>query len=270
MKISLSLLPVVFLAGLLAVSTQAQAAAPFESAVKSGEVRIGATYVPAAIPPGGKVKTQERLDEQISENLAGRLGAKAKLVQVEAGQVEALLQAGTIDIALLSLPTGQSRPSSFVTTGYHSYPKAVIRSDTHIKNVAALKNAKACVVQVAHGASQAALLAGANLMPFEVPSDALVAVREGRCDLGFIDNTMWQALMKFPEWSKFSATLEMKDQATELYLVAKQDQPANIRFLEKVAKEWRRQGIWQKWTGQWATDVAFDVYMDQEVPDCHG
>lgn len=270
MKISFPLFPALVLASAFAVFGQVQAAAPFEMAVKLGEVRIGVVYVPPEIPPGGKVKAHERLDEQISEDLAGRLGAKAKLVQVEAEQVDALLQAGTIDMALLSLPPRQGGHAGFVATGYRSYPKAVIRSDTRIRNISALKGANACVVNVAYGARQGALLAGASLKFFESPSDALVAVREGRCDLGFIDSTVWQAFMKFPEWRKFSATLDMKDQATELYLVTRQDQPVDIRFLEKTAKAWQQQRAWQKWAKQWATDVAFDVYMDQEVPDCHG
>ncbi|CFD97959.1 substrate-binding protein [Bordetella pertussis] len=33
---------------------------------------------------------------------------------------------------------------------------------------------------------------------------------------------------------------------------------------------WHREGAWTAMTAKWARDVAFDVYLDQEVPDCHG
>ncbi|WZB60611.1 hypothetical protein WJ970_22260 [Achromobacter xylosoxidans] len=42
---------------------------------------------------------------------------------------------------------------------------------------------------------------------YRVPSDALVAVREGDCDVGLIDDALWEPLMRFPEWKKFSSTL---------------------------------------------------------------
>ncbi|MGO1766047.1 MAG: ABC transporter substrate-binding protein, partial [Advenella sp.] len=35
-------------------------------------------------------------------------------------------------------------------------------------------------------------------------------------------------------------------------------------------QQWDSAGQWASFSKQWATDVAFDVYLDQEVPDCHG
>ena len=41
-------------------------------------------------------------------------------------------------------------------------------------------------------------------------------------------------------------------------------------WLGQEMRAWDRAGAWKAMTAKWARDVAFDVYLDQEVPDCHG
>ena len=45
---------------------------------------------------------------------------------------------------------------------------------------------------------------------------------------------------------------------------------ATQAWLDARMREWARAGAWKALPAKWARDVAFDVYLDQEVADCHG
>jgi polar amino acid transport system substrate-binding protein len=40
-------------------------------------------------------------------------------------------------------------------------------------------------------------------------------------------------------------------------------------WLKKEMRVWKAQSVWKTFGDKWARDVAFDVYLDQEVPDCY-
>ena len=105
---------------------------------------------------------------------------------------------------------------------------------------------------------------------YRVPSDALVAVREGDCDVGLIDDALWEPLMRFPEWKKFSSTLAAEGMRAERAWLVSAAAPADRAWLAAEMRAWDRAGAWKALAAKWARDVAFDVYLDQEVPDCHG
>ncbi|MPT41798.1 MAG: transporter substrate-binding domain-containing protein, partial [Achromobacter sp.] len=111
---------------------------------------------------------------------------------------------------------------------------------------------------------------GAVVRTYRVPSDALVAVREGSCDIGLVDDAVWEPLMRFPEWKKFSSTLSADGDRHERVWLLRADDSASRGWLDQQMRDWNRAGAWKAMTVKWARDVAFDVYLDQEVPDCHG
>ena len=111
---------------------------------------------------------------------------------------------------------------------------------------------------------------GAEVRTYRVPSDALVAVREGDCDVGLIDDALWEPLMRFPEWKKFSSTLAAEGMRAERAWLVSAAAPADRAWLAAEMRAWDRAGAWKALAAKWARDVAFDVYLDQEVPDCHG
>ncbi|MCJ9708892.1 ABC transporter substrate-binding protein, partial [Bordetella hinzii] len=78
---------------------------------------------------------------------------------------------------------------------------------------------------------------------------------------------VWNALMRFPEWRKFSSTLPPEGRRAELGWLAPAPEAA---WLQSEMRTWQANGSWNAMTAKWARDVAFDVYLDQEVPDCHG
>ncbi len=243
----------------------------FPQAVSQGALRVAVVHVTPAAAPGAKVRTEDRLDTPAVKALAAALNLPAQLVQLAPDQAARALADGSVDLALYSLPADAANWSGMtsVPTSYRTYPKAVIRSDTQIRSRADLAGRTVCIARTAAHAAVAATQAGATLLPFAHPSDALVAVREGKCDLGLIDQTVWQPLMHYPEWKKFSATLELADAPRTLTWLVPAEKAREAQWLQARMQQWDKAGQWTAFSKKWATDVAFDVYLDQEVPDCH-
>ena len=251
---------------------QAHAADVFSQAVARGSLRVAVMHVTPPAAPGAKVRTADRLDTPAITTLAKTLNLPVQMLQLAPAEAAKALADGSIDLALYSLPaaTADWPGVTRVPTSYRTYPKAVIRTDTDIRSPADLKGRSVCLAGTAEHAAVAATEAGAVLMSFAVPSDALVAVREGRCDLGLIDQTVWEPLMHYPEWKKFSATVELADHPRTLTWLVASDQARQSHWLRATMQQWDSAGQWTAFSKKWATDVAFDVYLDQEVPDCHG
>lgn len=284
-----------------AASTAAQSSGVFTDARARGVLVVGVPYLAAAPVAGAKIRTPERLDAVMAQRLGQQLGLPVKIVQIDAGQRTSALVTGDVDVLIadrVAEPRSSARarqghpvgdalsqdehvvpPASIwsenkgvfaVSTGYAARPKAIIRSDTRLRNWRDVKGQTVCMANAAFQAQALATEWGATLHPYRVPSDALVAVREGDCDIGLIDDTAWAALMAFPEWKKFSATLDGAGPRLERVWLTASGDPATHAWLVGAMAQWRRDGVVQTMVDKWARDVAFDVYLDQEVPDCHG
>lgn len=261
---------------------------------------VGIPYLAPEAIAGAKIRTPERLDTVMAERLGEQLGLPVKLVQIDPAQQANALTTGQVDLLIGDHIAGQSTPGltthnmpvpagenvthrtdqsvpaqadqhiAAIPTGYAARPKAIIRSDTTLQH---WKDAKGLTVCMSTAAFQAQALAqhwGTIVRTYRVPSDALVAVREGNCDIGLIDDVTWAPLMKFPEWKKFSSSLpENGPRAERVWLIPDHD-VATKTWLTDTMKQWRRQGTINTMIEKWARGVAFDVYLDQEVPDCHG
>ena len=254
-----------------AATTAEDGAGLFAQATARGTLRVAVVHVTPAAAPGAKVRTEDRLDAPAVKALAAALNVPSELVELAPADAAKALAEGRVDLALYSLPADAAGWSGATTvpTSYRTYPKAVIRSDTQIRSRADLAGRTVCIARSATQAAAEASRAGATLLSFVYPSDALVAVREGKCDLGLIDQTVWQPLMHYPEWKKFSATLELADAPRTLTWLVPSDKAQEAQWLKVRMQQWDEAGQWAAFSKKWATDVAFDVYLDQEVPDCH-
>ncbi|OZI44857.1 ABC transporter substrate-binding protein [Bordetella genomosp. 5] len=247
---------------------------PWQAARARGELRVGVAYVTPVPAAGAKIRTAERLDGPVATRLGERLGLPVQWVQVDPAAAAQALAQGRVDVVLVSRPAqaqgkaaGTDAAASWVAAGYAPRPKAVIRSDTPLRQWEDVRGKIVCMTSAATAAQRLAGQHGATLQIHKVPSDALVAVREGSCDVGVLDDTVWAPLMAYPEWRKFSATLTAAGPRQELGWYAP---PAQAAWLKGEMQRWTRDGAWKAMTDKWARDVAFDVYLDQEVPDCHG
>ncbi|AKQ55476.1 ABC transporter substrate binding protein [Bordetella hinzii] len=262
-----ALLPSLLLALAALCGTAAQAQEAFAQARARGELRVGVPALAPAPVAGAKLRTPEGLEQPAAARLAERLGLPLVLVEVPAAQAQAALAEGRADVVLAERADGTAPEQGWVGSRYTVQPKAVIRSDTPMRNWSQAAGKRVCMARANTRAQALARAHDAVVQPYRVPSDALVAVREGQCDIALIDDGVWNALMRFPEWRKFSSTLPPEGRRAELGWLA----PApEADWLQSEMRTWQANGSWNAMTAKWARDVAFDVYLDQEVPDCHG
>ncbi|WP_313621801.1 transporter substrate-binding domain-containing protein [Achromobacter sp.] len=242
----------------------------FPAARARGELVVGVPYLAPPPAAGAKIRTPEGLDAAMTEKLGASLNLPVRLVQLPVAQAATALASGQVDLVLADSPQSQPDTVAMQATGYAARPKAVIRSDTRLRKPADVRGRTVCMAEAATQAKALAEGWGAAVRTYRVPSDALVAVREGTCDIGLVDDAVWEPLVRFPEWKKFSSTLAADGARQErVWLVAASDQ-ASRTWLDQEMRAWDRAGAWKAMTSKWARDVAFDVYLDQEVPDCHG
>ncbi|WP_260986276.1 transporter substrate-binding domain-containing protein [Bordetella genomosp. 13] len=263
------------MASAAAAYSPAFATAPFPHARARGSLIVGVPYLAPPPAAGAKIRTPDGVDAPIAERLGQMLGLPVTLRQVDVGKAASLLASGEIDAVLASQVEGQSAAGAQapgmarVPTGYVTRPQAVIRGDTTMRRWQDVKGHSVCMAAAAVQAQELARHWGATVRTYRVPSDALVATREGECDVAVIDDAVWAPLMRYPEWKKFSSTLAPDGpRAERVWLVAPQGGQAEL--LADAMRDWRRNGAWKAMADKWARDVAFDVYLDQEVPDCHG
>ena len=247
---------------------------PFAAARARGELVIGLPYVAPPPVAGAKIRTPDGLDVAAAEKLAQSLGLQFSLRQLTAEEAGPALASGQVDLVLgerAGVEAAAAVPGAQLAwqgTGYAVRPKAVIRSDTRMRSGADTRGRRVCMAQAAT-AAQAQRAPGAEVRTYRVPSDALVAVREGDCDVGLIDDALWEPLMRFPEWKKFSSTLAAEGMRAERAWLVSAAAPADRAWLAAEMRAWDRAGAWKalaaKWRATWPS-----TYLDQEVPDCHG
>ena len=155
-----------------------------------------------------------------------------------------------------------------VPTGYSAGPMAIMRTDTSIKSWAQLKGRVVCVSEDSRHAGFAASEYGAIEQRYRAPADSLLAMRIGECDAAVHDSRMLEELIKLPEWKKFSARLPTGPRRS-LALVAPRGDAESARFLKQVIEEWRASKYFSQVLTKSVRNIAFEVYLDQNVPDCH-
>lgn len=225
-RLCLAALLAVALPALPGAAAQPGAAAdPLAAACARGVLVVGVPFLADAPLAGAKVRTPERLDGVAAERLARQLGLPLQLRRLAAGDAAAQLASGAVDLVLADRRDGaplaaQAPGMAVVGTGYATAPKAVIRGDTALRRWQDVAGRSVCMADAAQGAQALAQRHGATVRTYRAPSDALVAVREGACDLALIDDAVWAPLMKFPEWKKFSATLAPQGPRAELVWLA--------------------------------------------------
>jgi polar amino acid transport system substrate-binding protein len=173
-------------------------------------------------------------------------------------------------VVLASMPPGTAVPPAFieVPTGYRATPMAIMRSDTDIKSWDQLSGRTICVSEGGRYAGVIAKRYGAFEKVYRAPADSLLALRTGRCDAAVHDDDMLNELLKLPEWKKFSATLKADQIAGLSFLVPASDD-ATASAVKTMTKEWQAKGYLATLRRERVRDIAFEVYLDQVIPDCH-
>ncbi|MDB5762034.1 MAG: transporter substrate-binding protein [Herminiimonas sp.] len=235
-----------------------------------GKFVAAMSAVAAPYSAGAKFRTSESMDAALAEEVAKRLSVTLTTVPAGSANRLKLLSAGKADIAMA--PITDSDPSYrsvvVVPTGYSFGPMAIMRSDTDIKTWEQLKGRKVCVAEDGPFAGTIGARYGAIEQRFKAPADSLLALRTGICDAAVHDSTMLEELLKLPEWKKFSARLPTGPRTSSGFLVSSGD-PGTAQFLKRLTAEWQKTGYLGQLVTKRARSIAFEVYLDQNVPDCH-
>ncbi|MDS1141356.1 transporter substrate-binding domain-containing protein [Pusillimonas sp. SM2304] len=236
----------------------------------AGTLQVGMAYVVPPFVDGAKVRTPEAIDTALAEALAGKLGLALQAVPARPAGKDILLGKDKPRATLAVLPDTQSLPASMVAvpTGYAAAPMAIMRTDTDIKSWEQLKGRTVCLSEGGRHVGTLSARYGAQEMVFRAPADALLALRIGECDAAVHDDVMLKALLKLPEWKKFSARLTQAE-AAPLVFLASADDTALVGALKQLAKEWKARRHLAALTASRVNDIAFEVYLDQVVADCH-
>lgn len=226
-------------------------------------VVVGIPVVPAETAPGAKVRTPVRMEALAGAAVAG----PAHLSPVSAADAAVQLQTKALDAWIGVLPGDQALPSSIRATPlrWSASPMAIMRTDTDIHGWKALRGRTVCLVRDGRYVGELAARFDAREQLYPSSTDALLALRTGQCDLTVQDEAFLRQLLKFPEWKKFSASLTPYRYANLVRLTPRDQSREKEAALRKATEPASLQALAE----QQARDIAFEVYLDQDVPDCH-
>ncbi|MGA0585001.1 MAG: ABC transporter substrate-binding protein [Castellaniella sp.] len=224
---------------------------------------LGVAEVPAPQAPGAKVRTTARI-----EVLAGQLGQGAAPLQaVAAGQAAQQVADGALD-AWVGVWSGEDAPPSGVRVSrlaWSAGPMAIMRTDTDIRAWSDLSGRTVCLSADGRVPGELSARFGAIEQIYASAADALLALRIGQCDAAVQDEDFMKQLLAFPEWSKFSAQLAPYRSQTLTRLVRDDLSAPRDAAVRQATSPQRLREL----ARQQARDIAFEVYLDQTVPDCH-
>jgi polar amino acid transport system substrate-binding protein len=240
------------------------------AAAERRPLRIGVEALPRGERPGDvRLYTEEGLEYELGARLATGLGRDLRYVQVDAAQRARALGDGSIDVFVgrfdaRPVPAGVD----VILSGYRSGLSVAMRSDTPIRRWQDLAGHTVCASAGNLRARETAIRYGAVVKVSEVPALSLMQVRTGECDAAIHDAALLQALAQDDKWRKFSATLPAID-ALPLAVAVASANPALSKAVGAAMSTSRPAASWQVPARKWASNVAFEVYLEQESPDCH-
>ncbi|WP_019142356.1 transporter substrate-binding domain-containing protein [Noviherbaspirillum massiliense] len=265
-----SLPHILALAALTCASAGASADSSIDRARQRGSLLAGVDHVAPEYVATTKFRTPESIATALVQDVSRRLRVKPAPLQADAAKRPQLLASGDADVVLAAPPGNDPlrRTAVIVPTGYAAAPMAIMRTDTDIKSWDQLKGRTVCLSGDGRYAGTIAAQYGAVEKVFKAPADSLLALRTGKCDAAVHDDVLLEELLKLPEWKKFSARLPAGQRTPLVFAVPARDPKAEV-YLKQVAAEWQASGMLAQLVNKQARSIAFEVYLDQDVPDCH-
>lgn len=241
-----------------------------DAARARGTLIVGLSFPLPAYVAGAKSRTAESPESILAEDLAARLHLRSSAAKVEPAAAAQWLASGRADVVLVRADNTAAVAAGMVLvpSGYGAGAMAIMRSDTDIKSWEQLKGRSVCLSEGGAYVGRLAARYGAIEKVQRAPADSLLALRTGVCDAAVHDDAMLNALLTLPEWKKFSARLPVQD-PQQLMLAVRADDAAMLAAVRQAGADWRRNDFWPALKKKWVNNVAFEVYLDQNVPDCH-
>ena len=241
-----------------------------DQAKKRQGLVAGVHYVVPEYKGGMKFRTPEAPDVELMQDAAQQLKLSVSFIRSDLSSAGAILASQKADVVLAAISDRSSIPPGMmaIDTGYISRPMAIMRSDTNIKTWQQLKGRKVCVSEGGLYAGTLSAQYGAIEEVVRAPADSLLAVRVGSCDAAVHDSALLEELNRLPEAKKFSARLSPGSPSSLVFLISAKDSQGQAE-LKRVVKGWSSTHAISQLGKKRARQIAFEVYLDQDVPDCH-
>lgn len=241
-----------------------------DAARQRGTLVAGLAAPLPAYVAGAKFRTPESPEASVAEDIAKRLRLKLGTPKTTSSNAAQWLKSGRADLVLTMIDDNDAlrRDAAVIPTGYSAGAMAIMRSDTDIKTWEQLKGRTVCLSEGGAYVGKMAAKYGAIEKLQRAPADSLLSLRIGSCDAAVHDDSMLNELLKLPEWKKFSARLPVQSRQT-LVFVVRADDARSISYLKQAGADWAAENFWGELKKKWVNNVAFEVYLDQNVPDCH-
>lgn len=254
----------------MAICAAALAAVSVAATPQPKAWHAGTQYVAPPFVAGAKVRTPETIESTLLEQIAKQQNALIEAVALGVAKPARLLETGKIDFALVAVADAEPVAPGTVAipVRYSVRPMAIMRSDTDIKTWAQLKGRTVCLSEGSPYAGSIAQKYGAIEKIRPAPADSLLALRTGGCDAAVHDDVMLNELSHMPEWQKFSARLPAGPRKS-LMFIARAHDTDTVSRLRRAASQWNASRYLGRLDKSRGRDIAFEVYLDQNVPDCH-
>lgn len=233
-------------------------------------LRVGVEWLPPPHTPETRPYTEEGFELDLAAELAQGLGAGLRLVRVAPEDAAQALSEGEVDL-VLARSGGDDlhlQGARIVETGFRSGLSLAMRTDRPLSSWGDLKGRVVCAAEANRHARDFAERLGATVKVERAPARALMQVRTGECDAAIHDRALLDPLFAKVSWRKFSATLPPVE-PTALVVAVAPGAPALARAVTDVLASGARPEHWRQRREKWASTVAFEVYRDQDAPDCH-
>jgi polar amino acid transport system substrate-binding protein len=201
---------------------------------------------------GAPVSIEAGLAEDLANRLSGAFAGSWSRVQLKT----------VADISALPI----SR--TVVPVRYEIAPMAILRSDTAIARPQQLKGQVVCQAQGGSYAGIAEARYGAIEKTYPSLTDALVALRTGRCDAVVHDSTVLQELASQPEWKKFATIIPLGEARTLAFVIPAEERQT-VAQLKQIVGDWNAKSVPHDLARKVASKLAWAVHMTQKVPDSY-
>jgi len=212
--------------------------------------------LPAVAPPSTMIEARAYTQDGIADALAYDLG---KALNRKPAAVEP-------DDPTAHLTLGRATDGQGTATGYRSGLTVAMRSDTDILAWDDLAGRKVCFTSTNEEAAKLVATYHATPLPQRAPALSLMKLRTGECDAALHESELLTALFQQQEWQKFSASLPVQAEADLRLSVA---DPGFTTILRPALDPLTTPAAWDIRKNRWARNVAFEVWLEQDAPDCH-
>lgn len=189
----------------------------------------------------------EGLEHDLAADLARRLGVRLTRVSVTSANRLQRLEDGSVDVVIATLGDTAERRRIATLVEPHYYASGVtlfVRPDSSVREWADLRGQTVCATQGAYFNREMARRYLLDLQTYNLPRDARLAVRDGRCAGYLFDHTAIAADLRNPEWSGYRAALPpVLNAPWAIALSRKERGSAFDRWLGDTVADWHRSGF---------------------------